>query len=142
MKKEPFTHGSGPESKRIRVLVADDHAAFRQALASALGMIEDIVVIAEASDGDEAYEEAEELHPDVVLMDLSMPEQSGIEAMRRMHESQPGLPIVLLTAHADAGVEREAIEAGATRVVTKGAALDDIVIVLHEAAEERETRSD
>jgi DNA-binding NarL/FixJ family response regulator len=138
MKKESFAHGRGSETRRIRVLVADDHASFRQALSSALGMIEDIVVIAEASDGDQAYEEAEVLHPDVVLMDLSMPEQSGIEAMKRMHETQPGLPIVLLTAHADAGVEREAIEAGAKRVVTKGAPLDEIVIVLHEAAEESE----
>jgi DNA-binding NarL/FixJ family response regulator len=134
MDEESLTHPRGSETGRIRVLVADDHAAFRQALSSALGMIDDIVVIGEAADGDEACEEAEELHPDVVLMDLSMPEQSGIDAMKRMHETQPGLPIVLLTAHADAGVEREAMEAGARRVVTKGAALDDIVLVLHEAA--------
>lgn len=119
----------------MRVLVVDDHPSFRQALADALEMIEDIVVVGEASDGDMAYTEARDLHPDVVLMDLSMPEGSGIDAMKRIHETQPDLPVVLLTAHADAGVEREALEAGARRVVTKGTTLDDIVIVLHEAAE-------
>ncbi len=119
----------------MRVLVVDDHPSFRQALSDALGMIEDIVVVGEAADGEMAYAEARDLRPDVVLMDLSMPEGSGIDAMKRIHETQPDLPIVLLTAHADTGVEREALEAGARRVVTKGTTLDDIVIVLHEAAE-------
>ena len=125
----------------MRVLVVDDHPAFRKALASALRLVGDVEVAGEAAGGEDACIGAKELQPDVVLMDLSMPEQSGIEAMKRMHETQPSLPIVLLTAHADAGVEREAIEAVAKRVVTKGAALDEIVIVLHEATEEREPPS-
>jgi DNA-binding NarL/FixJ family response regulator len=137
-KHSPARGGASRSDRQIRVLVADDHPSYRQALSSALQMIDDIVVAGEAGGGEAACEEAEHLHPDVVLMDLTMPDLSGIDAMKRMHETQPDLPVVLLTAHADAGVEREAIEAGATSVVTKGAALDDIVIVLHEATEDDE----
>ena len=74
--------------------------------------------------------------PDVVLMDLSMPDLSGFDAMERMHEHQPSLPVVILTADADPEVEAEARRAGASGFVAKGTRLDDIVIVLHEAAEQ------
>jgi DNA-binding NarL/FixJ family response regulator len=121
---------------QMRVLVVDDHPAFRRALTSALRMVEDIEVAGEAGGGVAACEEAEQLHPDVIVMDLSMPDLSGIDAMRRIHESQPELPIVILTAHADEGVEREAIEAGASGFIAKGTGLHDLVIVLHEAAEQ------
>ena len=73
--------------------------------------------------------------PDVVLMDLSMPDLSGFDAMERMHEHQPSLPVVILTADADPEVEAEARRAGASGFVAKGTRLDDIVIVLHEAAD-------
>jgi DNA-binding NarL/FixJ family response regulator len=68
-------------------------------------------------------------------MDLSMPDLSGIEAMRRIHERRPELPVVILTAHADDGVEREAREAGASGFLAKGTGLRDLVIVLHEATD-------
>ena len=118
----------------MRVLVVDDHPAFRRALTSALRMVADIEVAGEAGGGVAACEEAAELSPDVVLMDLSMPDLSGIEAMRKIHERQPDLPVVILTAHADEGVERAAREAGASGFLAKGAGLQDLVIVLHEAA--------
>ncbi|MDP9301013.1 MAG: response regulator transcription factor, partial [Actinomycetota bacterium] len=69
------------------------------------------------------------------LMDLSMPDLNGIEAMRRIHKTTPDLPVVILTAHADPGVEKEAREAGASGFLAKGTALEDLVFVLHEAAE-------
>ena len=119
----------------MRVLVVDDHPAFRRALTSALRMVADIEVAGEAGEGIEACEGAAELTPDVVLMDLSMPDLSGIDAMKRIHERQPGLPVVILTAHADEGVEREALEAGASGFLAKGIGLADLVIVLHEATE-------
>jgi len=77
----------------------------------------------------------EQLDPDVIIMDLSMPDLSGIDAMKRIHERRPDLPVVILTAHADDGTEREAREAGASGFVAKGTGLRDLVIVLHEAAE-------
>ena len=119
----------------VRVLVVDDHPAFRKALTSALRMVEDIEVAGEAGGGVAACEGVAELLPDVVLMDLSMPDLDGIGAMKKMHESRPDLPVVILTAHADPGVEREAREAGASGFLAKGTGLQDLVIVLHEAAD-------
>ena len=120
---------------KLRVLVVDDHPAFRRALTSALNMIKGIEVTGEAAGGQEATERARQDDPDLILMDLSMPDVDGIEAMRKIHREKPDLPVVILTAHADPGVEKEAREAGASGFLAKGTALEDIVIVLHEAAE-------
>jgi DNA-binding NarL/FixJ family response regulator len=119
----------------MRVLVVDDHQAFRHALTSALSLVDDIEVAGQAGGGLAACLEAEQLDPDVIIMDLSMPDLSGIDAMKRIHERRPDLPVVILTAHADDGTEREAREAGASGFVAKGTGLRDLVVVLHEAAE-------
>lgn len=118
----------------MRVLVVDDHPAFRRALTSALRMVKDVEVAGEAGGGVAAAKRADELEPDLVLMDLSMPDLNGIDAMRRIHSKQPGLPVVILTAHADAGVEREARKAGASGFLAKGTPLEDILVVLNDAA--------
>ena len=125
----------------VRVLVVDDHPAFRKALTSALNMVDGFEVAGEAGGGMAACEGADLLEPDVILMDLSMPDLSGIDAMKVIHESKPDLPVVILTAHADPGVEREAREAGASGFLAKGIGLDDLVIVLHEAAEPEDDRT-
>lgn len=119
----------------LRVLVVDDHPAFRRALTSALGMVEEIEVAGEAGGGLEATEQVQVIEPDLVIMDLSMPDISGIDAMREIHRHRPDLPVVFLTAHADPGVEREARAAGARGFLAKGSPLEDLVIVLHEAAD-------
>ena len=119
----------------MRVLVVDDHAAFRSALTSALSATQDIEVAGEAGGGLAACEQAERLRPDAIVMDLSMPDLDGIDAMRRIHERRPEVPVVILTAHADAGVERAAREAGARGFLAKGTSLHDLVLVLQEAAE-------
>jgi DNA-binding NarL/FixJ family response regulator len=98
-------------------------------------MVDDIEVAGEADGGVSATRQAAELEPDLVLMDLSMPDLSGIDAMQEIHRKNPDLPVVILTAHADAGMEREARAAGASGFLAKGTALEDMVIVLHEAAE-------
>jgi DNA-binding NarL/FixJ family response regulator len=126
----------------LRVLVVDDHPAFRRALTSALRMVADIEVAGEAGGGMAACEEADHLEPDVILMDLSMPDLSGIDAMKKIHETRPDLPIVILTAHADAGVEREAREAGAVGFLAKGTGLQDLVVTLQRAAGEGTERPD
>jgi DNA-binding NarL/FixJ family response regulator len=119
----------------VRVLVVDDHPAFRQALTTALDMVDEIEVAGEAAGGLSACLEAVHVEPDVVLMDLSMPDLSGFDAMEQIHEHQPRLPVVILTADADPEVEAEARRAGASGFVAKGSRLDDIVIILHEVAE-------
>lgn len=123
----------------VRVLVVDDHPAFRRALTAALRMVEGVEVAGEAGGGRAACLRAEELDPDLVLMDLSMPDLSGIDAMKEIHRKKPDLPVVILTAHADPGIEREAIEAGASGFLAKGIGLEDLVVVLHEAAEPAKT---
>ena len=120
---------------KLRVLVVDDHSAFRRALTSALRMVKSIEVAGEAGGGVAAAQQAQALAPDLVIMDLSMPDLDGIAAMREIHQARPELPIVFLTAHADPGVEREAREAGASGFLAKGGSLEDLVIVLHEVAE-------
>src|SRR5918912_4531047 len=73
----------------VRVLIVDDHPAFRRALTSALRMVDGFEVAGEAGGGEAACREAAALRPDVVLMDLSMPDLSGIEAMKEIHEREP-----------------------------------------------------
>ncbi|HLB62980.1 MAG TPA: response regulator transcription factor [Actinomycetota bacterium] len=119
----------------VRVLVVDDHPAFRRALTSALRMVDGVEVAGEAGGGVAACQLVEELEPDLVLMDLSMPDLSGIDAMREIHRKRPSLPVVILTAHADPGVEREALQAGASGFLAKGIGLEELLVVLHEAAE-------
>jgi DNA-binding NarL/FixJ family response regulator len=121
----------------VRVLVVDDHPAFRRALTSALRMVDGFEVAGEAGGGVAACREAEAIEPDVILMDLSMPDLSGIDAMKRIHEKKPRLPVVILTAHADPGVEKEAREAGASGFLAKGIGLEELVVVLTEATDDR-----
>ena len=122
----------------MRVLVVDDHPAYRRALTSALRLVKEIEVAGEAGSGTAAAQQADALHPDLVLMDLSMPDVDGIEAMRRIHERRPDLPVVILTARADAGIEKEALSAGASGFLAKGTPLEDIVLVLNDAADTAE----
>ena len=119
----------------VRVLVVDDHPAFRRALTSALRMADGFEVAGEAGGGLAACEAAEAVEPDIVVMDLSMPDLSGIEAMKAIHEKRPQLPVVILTAHADPGVEKEARRAGASGFLAKGIGLEELLVVLHEAVE-------
>lgn len=119
----------------IRVLVVDDHAIFRGSLVRALSWTDGIEVIGEATGGVAACGSADELEPDVVVMDVSMPDLSGIEAMQLIHRRHPGLPVVFLTAGGDAGPRREALAAGGAGYVAKGAALAEIVRAVETAGE-------
>jgi DNA-binding NarL/FixJ family response regulator len=125
----------------IRVLVVDDHPTFREALVRALTWTEGVEVVGEAAGGVAACGSADELAPDVVLMDVSMPDLSGIDAMQRIHRRSPELPIVFLTARGDAGVRREALAAGGAGYVTKGEPLERIVHALEDATTDLERSS-
>lgn len=111
----------------MRVLIVDDHIGFRHAVVTTLGMVNGLEVAGEASDGAEAIKQAASLLPDVVLMDLSMPGISGIEAMQQIHRTQPALPVIILTAHADPAIEREALARGASGFIAKGGGLQELV---------------
>jgi len=103
----------------IRVLVADDHPLVRQGLRSFLETIEDIEVVGEAADGDEAIAMAADLAPDVVMMDLAMPNVDGIEATRRITQARSATKIIALTSFATDDKVFPAIQAGAAGYLLK-----------------------
>jgi DNA-binding NarL/FixJ family response regulator len=118
--------GGEPAAEPIRVLVADDHALFRRGLQMVLETEADIEVIGEAADGIEALGRAEELLPDVILMDVRMPRQSGIEACLAIKELVPSTRIVMLTISDEEADLFEAIRAGANGYLLKDVPGDEI----------------
>lgn len=105
----------------IRILLADDHPVVRDGLAAMLATQPDFEVVGEAGDGAEALTEAARLRPDVVLMDLEMPELDGIEAIRRLRAADPSVQVVVLTAFDTDERIVGAIQAGAQGYLLKGA---------------------
>jgi two-component system, NarL family, response regulator LiaR len=103
----------------IRVLIADDHAVVRQGLRTFLGLQEDIEVVGEAADGEQAVAEAERLAPDVVLMDLVMPGMDGVEAIRRLHARVPAARAVVLSSFIDEERLFPVVRAGAAGYLLK-----------------------
>ena len=106
--------------KRIRVLVADDHEPFRRAFAHLLSLDPDIDVVGQASTGREACELAEDLQPDVVFLDLMMPEMDGAEATRELKRRFPDIKVLILSVFGQEAYVRKGLEAGADRYLTKG----------------------
>jgi DNA-binding NarL/FixJ family response regulator len=118
----------------ITLLIADDHPLVRGALTQLLGGVEDISVVAVAADGREAVETALELSPDVVLMDLEMPELNGIEATRALQEAGSGARIVVLTTFSDRDRILRAVDAGALGYLLKDAEPEEIIRGVRAAA--------
>jgi DNA-binding NarL/FixJ family response regulator len=116
-------------------MLADDHRMLREGLRRSLSD-DGFDVVGEASDGHEAVRMAGELLPDVVLMDVSMPDVDGVEATRRIHELYPDVAVVMLTMHADESVIADAIRAGAVGYLVKDCSIDEIAAAIRLAANE------
>lgn len=114
------------ESQEIQVLVADDHALFRRGLNIVLAEEDDINVVGEAHDGREAVEMAEELVPDVVLMDVRMPELSGIEAASEIRDLAPNTRILMLTVSDEEEDLFDALKAGAAGYLLKEISIEEV----------------
>lgn len=110
----------------IRVLIVDDHALFRRGLEMVLAQEPDIEVVGEAGDGHEAVQQAGDLLPDVLLMDIRMPKRSGIEACRAIKEVAPSAKIVMLTISDEEEDLFEAIKAGATGYLLKEISIEEV----------------
>ena len=117
----------------MRVLIADDHHLFASSLMSVLSEDERVEVVGIAENGEEAVELAGELQPDVILMDLRMPVMDGLQATKRIRESNPGTQILLLTG-TDTPIESEATAAGASAFLRKESGVDELRQVFFEVA--------
>ena len=126
---------SGEQRSALRVVVADDHPVYREGLAMVLGSLDGVTVVGEASDGLEAVERAEELRPDVVLMDLSMPGLNGVEATRRVRAALPDTQVLVLSMHEGADSVLAALRAGARGYLVKGATKHEVARALRDVAE-------
>ena len=111
----------------IKVLLADDHGVLRDGMQRLLEANADIKVVATADDGREAVEKAAKLQPDVVVMDISMPNMNGLEATRRILDRAPATGVAILSMHSSAELVREAFAAGARGYVLKESAGDEVV---------------
>jgi NarL family two-component system response regulator LiaR len=111
----------------IRVLIADDHAILRKGIRALLSTEPDIVVVGEAGDGKEALAQAKALQPDVILMDLVMPNMDGIEATRQVTTNLPRVRILVLTSFVADDKVFPAIKAGALGYILKDSSPDDLV---------------
>jgi DNA-binding NarL/FixJ family response regulator len=112
--------GARDGSPRARLLIADDHALLRAGMRSMLSREPDLEVVGEARDGREAVDLCYSLRPDLVLMDVSMPEMDGITATRTIKADLPRIGVLVLTAHADQDTLLDAVRAGAAGYVLKG----------------------
>ena len=121
--------------KRIRILLADDHAVVRQGFKMILSSQPDMEIVGEAGNGREAVELAEQLKPDVVVMDVAMPELNGIEATRRLASSVPHTRVVALSMHKDNVYVREILRAGARGYLLKDSVAADLVSAVRAAAQ-------
>lgn len=123
----------GAAATTVRLMIADDHRMLREGLMHSLAD-EGLDVIGEAADGDEAIEQALELRPDVVLMDVTMPERNGIEATQEIRQLDPEIKVVMLTMHADAAVLAAAVKAGASGYLLKDCSIEEIAHAIRTTA--------
>jgi two-component system, NarL family, response regulator NreC len=121
--------------KPIRVLLADDHKLIRAGLVLVVQQQPDLSVIGEADDGRQAVQLVESLRPDVVVMDIGMPNLNGIEAARQITASRPDTAVVILSMHADEGYVLRALKAGARAYLLKDSATTDLVQAIRAVVE-------
>lgn len=121
----------------ITIVLADDHALFRRGLRSMLELEPDLRVVGEAADGLEVQDRVGELQPDLVLLDINMPQVDGIDAARALRRNFPHLGIVMLTMFGEDEVVERALDAGADGYLRKDTPFDDIVATVRATAARR-----
>lgn len=120
---------------KIKILIADDHPLMRQGLATLLNAAPGLQIVGEAKNGADAVDKAGELKPDVIVMDLSMPVMDGVEATRRIRESNPETKVLILTTYGTSADIAHAIDAGASGALVKDAEYDRLVSAIRAIAD-------
>ena len=128
---------SGPAP--IRVMIVDDHGMVRRGLATMLKVRPDLELVGEASNGREALQVCQETQPDVILMDLVMPEVSGVQATRLIRQGCPRVQVIALTSYQEKELVQEALQAGAIGYLLKNVSSEDLAAAIREAHAGRST---
>jgi len=123
------------QKEKIRILLADDHNIMRRGLRLLLERQAEFVVVGEAADGRQAAEQAEATHPDIVVLDIAMPNMSGIEAAQRIRAALPQAAIIILSMHSDEGYVLRALKAGAKGYLLKDSAENDLIEAIRAVSE-------
>jgi two-component system response regulator NreC len=123
--------------KKHTIVIADDHTLFREGLRALLSAHEDLHVLGEAQNGQEALRVVEERKPDLLLMDLSMPKMGGLEAIREVKRREPGTKVLVLTIHGTEEFVLEALGAGASGYVLKDASHTELVLAIRSVLAEK-----
>jgi DNA-binding NarL/FixJ family response regulator len=123
--------------KKYTIVIADDHTLFREGLRALLSAHEDLHVLGEAENGQEALRAVEKHKPDLLLMDLSMPKMGGLEAIKEVKRQEPGTKVLVLTIHGTEEFVLEALHAGASGYVLKDATHDELVLAIRSVLREK-----
>ncbi len=121
-------------TRKIKILIADDHTLVRAGLAAFLKISDDFEVVGEAADGVEVIEAAKKLKPDVILMDIGMPTLGGLEATMEIKKILPDVKILILTQYDDTLYVRRCLKAGASGYILKKAVTPDLITAIHAIA--------
>lgn len=121
-------------SEKLRILIVEDHQTVREGVKLLVNAQTDMEVVGEAGDGEIAITEAEKLKPDVVLMDISMPNLNGLKATKRLRRIDPGIKILTLTRHTDDGYLQQLISAGSNGYVLKQSAPTELITAIRTVA--------
>ncbi len=114
-----------------KILIADDHPIFRKGLCEVIAADPSLVVVHEASDGEQALRSIEEQHPEVAILDITMPKLNGLQVARALWQAKSPVKTILLTMHEDENLFDEAMEAGVSAYVLKENAVEDLLTAVH-----------
>lgn len=123
--------------EKIRIIIVDDHAVVRAGIRLLLDSQPDMVVVGEAQDGRESLSQVEELKPDIVLMDITMPDMGGIDATQAIKKAHPKVQVLALTMHEDVRYFFQMLRAGASGYVVKGADPSELLRAVRDVAQNK-----
>jgi two-component system response regulator NreC len=123
--------------KKYRILIAEDHTLFRQGLKALLSLEEDLEVVGEAADGHHAIERAENLKPDLILLDISMPRVDGMSAIKEIKRACPETKILILTVHKTEEHVLETLKAGANGYLLKDASHEEFILAMRSVLKDK-----